>query len=239
MNKFALRSNQKEMLDGDNISFNDIKRNMVELDKINTLLGGHKITIAGLKQLIKKSPFLIYNNTIHICEIGCGGGDNLRVLKHWCANNNISAVFSGIDINSNSISFAKSLPQNDGIVFIASDYSKVVFEQKPDIIFSSLFCHHLNENEIVQMLEWSSVNAKIGFFINDLQRHPFAYYAIKILTAFFSKSTLVKNDAPISVLRGFQKKELVVLLNSSKYCNFTIQWKWAFRWLVCAYNQNK
>ena len=54
--------------------------------------------------------------------------------------------------------------------------------------------------------------AKHGFFINDLHRHPLAYHSIRILTSLFSKSYLVKNDAPLSVLRGFKKKELEDLL---------------------------
>ena len=48
---FSKRSYQKELLDQDDIPFEDIKRNMQELDFINTKLGGHKITLAGLKLL--------------------------------------------------------------------------------------------------------------------------------------------------------------------------------------------
>ena len=53
-----------------------------------------------------------------------------------------------------------------------------------------------------------------------------------ILTRLFSRSYLVKHDAPLSVLRGFKKKELEELLNKAGILNYTIHWKWAFRWLV-------
>jgi hypothetical protein len=72
----------------------------------------------------------------------------------------------------------------------------------------------------------------MGFFVNDLHRHPFAYYSIKWLTKFFSKSYLVKNDAPLSVLRGFKRKELEVLSHQSSVEKISINWKWAFRWLL-------
>ena len=75
-------------------------------------------------------------------------------------------------------------------------------------------------------------NSKIGFVINDLQRHSFAYNSIKILTKLFSNSYLVKNDAPLSVARGFHKKELEDLLNTAQIKNPQIIWKWAFRFLV-------
>ncbi len=79
-------------------------------------------------------------------------------------------------------------------------------------------------------------NAKLGFFINDLQRHPLAYYSIKYITKFFSKSYLVKNDAPLSVLRGFKKDEWKGIFEKAGIINYSIQWKWAFRYLIIAPN---
>ena len=73
------RSYQKELLDRDDIPFRDIQRNMHELDIINTWLGGHAISISGLRHLIP------HREQVSICEIGCGGGDNLRALVRKCS----------------------------------------------------------------------------------------------------------------------------------------------------------
>ena len=105
-------------------------------------------------------------------------------------------------------------------------------ENKPDIIFSSLFCHHFSDEELVEMLHWMEKNSLCGFFINDLHRHAIAYYFIKLATAMFSKSRLVKNDAPVSVLRGFKKREWKDLLQKAGISNYSIKWKWAFRFLI-------
>ncbi|RZL98962.1 MAG: SAM-dependent methyltransferase, partial [Pedobacter sp.] len=51
MSRFSNRSYEKELLDADDIPFDDIQQNMQELNTINTLLGGHGITIKGLKKL--------------------------------------------------------------------------------------------------------------------------------------------------------------------------------------------
>ena len=45
---FKQRSPLKELLDNDTIPFEDIKQNMMELNTINTLLGGHSITVKGV-----------------------------------------------------------------------------------------------------------------------------------------------------------------------------------------------
>jgi hypothetical protein len=75
-------------------------------------------------------------------------------------------------------------------------------------------------------------NSELGFFINDLHRHPVAFFAIKFLTQIFSRSYLVRNDAPLSVARGFKKHEWKTLFKKAGIHDYTIQWKWAFRYLI-------
>jgi hypothetical protein len=103
---------------------------------------------------------------------------------------------------------------------------------RPDIIFSSLFCHHFTDEQLVQMLKWLRQNSNRGFFINDLQRHWLAYYLIKYITRFFSRSYLVKNDACISVARSFRRNEWHNLFQLAGLNQPYIGWRWAFRYLV-------
>lgn len=221
------RSYQKELLDRTDIPFADIQKNMEELDVINQRLGGHAITQKGLQALLKKQ---LFQKPISVLEIGCGGGDNLRALKAWAAEKKIDVQLTGVDINDACIAFAKAQPRNAGIRFFCSDYKTVAEEH--DVIFASLFCHHFTDDELVAMLRWLQQHARIGFFINDLHRHPLAYHSIKLLTKAFSKSYLVKNDAPLSVQRGFTRGEWQQLFQKAMLSNYTIEWQWAFRWLI-------
>ncbi|MDB5231397.1 MAG: 3-demethylubiquinone-9 3-O-methyltransferase [Chitinophagaceae bacterium] len=220
----SVRSYQPELLDNDQIPFDDIKQNMHELNIINTQMGGHSISITGLKAFIDSS-------NISVCEIGCGGGDNLMVLKHWCDKKKVHLTSTGIDIKKECINVAESRKIKNAN-WIVSDNRNVQFEKKTEVIFSSLFCHHFTDDELVLQLKWMKDNSIKGFFINDLHRHPLAYFLIKIITSLFSSSYLVKNDAPLSVARGFKKKEWVHLLDKAGIRNYTIQWKWAFRYLI-------
>lgn len=243
---FSARSYKKELLDRDDIPFADIKQNMRELDFINAKLGGHKITLEGLKTLIKrmKAGSTGKNGKLSILEIGCGGGDNLRVIKNYCEKKNIAVHLAGVDINPHCIEFARSRKENKGIEFIGSDYKLMNPSPQPDIIFNSLFCHHFADKEMMEILSWMKTHSRAGFFINDLHRHPLAYYSIKWLTRLFSKSYLVKNDAPLSVLRGFKRRELetfskAVLGDNAHYSihNAQLKWRWAFRWLLISFNE--
>lgn len=235
MPDFTHRSYAKELLDADDIPFADIAQNMRELDVINHRLGGHRITVKGFKNILeRKKAFL--KNTVSVVEIGCGGGDNLRVLQHWAEQKNITLQLCGIDINEACIAYAQK--QSKEIEFICSDYKNVAFDQKPHIVFSSLFCHHFTDDEIVYQLRWMQQNAAAGFFINDLHRHPLAYYSIKAITQLFSRSYLVKNDAPLSVRRGFVRQDWQRLLQQAGITNHSCRWQWAFRWLITSINEH-
>ena len=59
-----------------------------------------------------------------------------------------------------------------------------------------------------------------------------AWFLIKNITKLFSKSYLVKNDAAVSVARGFRKKDWQHLFRQAGIENYNISWQWAFRFLV-------
>ncbi len=104
----------------------------------------------------------------------------------------------------------------------------------PILSFPSLSAIIFTDEELVAMLQWMQINSEKGFFINDLHRHPIAYYSIRLLTALFSRSWLVQHDAPVSVLRGFSRAEWERLLIDAGINEYFLKWKWAFRWLIVA-----
>lgn len=219
------RSNEPELLDDPAIAEEEIALNMVELNTINTWLGGHAVTVAGCDAVLTGVPA-----KIHIAEIGCGGGDNMKALYNRLKNRSLTVEFTGVDINPFCIRMAHK--QFPAAHYFVSDYRLLPDSFQPDVLYSSLFCHHFTDEELIYQLRWMYNHCHLGFFINDLHRHWLAYYSIKALTAVFSRSRLVKNDAPLSVKRGFVRKDWNRLLQQAGIKGATVQWKWAFRWLI-------
>lgn len=228
---FKQRSYQKELLDESDIQKELLCQNLKELEFINKYLGGHAISLKGLKEVvIDKSK--VYT----IIDIGCGGGDSLKAISKWSKSGGYKINLIGIDLKENCIEYAQNNCKGYGeINFRCDDFRSVFSEQVPiDIVHASLFCHHFTENEIVEFAKLCRSNKSI-FVINDLERNPIAYYSIKFLTKLFSKSSLVKNDAPLSVLRGFKKTEWNTILQRAGIKNYTVKNSWAFRHMVIAY----
>lgn len=233
-NKFSNRSYESELLDAPNIPAELLFQNLKELDLINQTLGGHSVTIAGIKKLLTDK-----NKIYHIVDIGCGGGDAMKSIAEWAKKKNYKVKLTGVDFNSDAINYMKNYckdyPEINGV---NNDYREFLKNDNTiDIIHSSLFCHHLKDDELIELFTCIKQFAKIGFVINDLHRHWFAYYSIKLLTRLLNGSSLVRNDAPLSVLRGFRKIELKKILEKAEIRNVDIKWIWAFRYLIIYRNE--
>ncbi len=230
------RDHTPEMLDAEEIPYVDLLNTLNELDTINTLLGGHTVTIKGLLYFLDK--YKEWDRPIVIAEIGCGGGDNLAAIRRALQARGIRHHLIGIDMKPLCTMYAARKAGNRDTTWICSDYALTQWPGgiKPDIIFSSLFCHHFTDAQLAAQLEWMRNNSNLGFFINDIHRHPAAYWSIKILTALFSRSAYVKNDAQLSVKRAFIRSDWKKILQSAGIKAYRLTHQWAFRYLVCVYN---
>jgi 2-polyprenyl-3-methyl-5-hydroxy-6-metoxy-1,4-benzoquinol methylase len=177
-------------------------------------------------------------NIKNILDIGFGGGDSIKMFANYYKNQEDSLFFYGVDLKEDCIEYAtKNLASISNNKLICDNYKNIGTEllSKIDVIHCSLFLHHLTDDEIIDLFKFIKTN-KCILLVNDLHRNWLAYYSIKFLTMIFSKSYLVKNDAPLSVLRGFKKDELTLLLKNSGFTNYEVNWNWAFRYSIIAYS---
>ncbi|MFC2188541.1 methyltransferase domain-containing protein [Fulvivirgaceae bacterium LMO-SS25] len=235
MPDFSQRSYQAEIMDDLEAGGEDLLQALRELETINTWLGGHDLTIKGLNKIIAKHP---QKKDWVIVDAGCGRGDSLLHIAKWCRAEKLKIQLIGIDANSHIIEEAekhcRAWPE---ISFIVLDvFSAEMAKLKADITCCTLFTHHFTKDQLIQLYKQFHQISEIAFLINDLQRHPLAYYSINLLTSLFSKSKMVKNDARLSVLRSFHKNELQELMEKAAIKKFSIKWKWAFRWEVIAWS---
>jgi 2-polyprenyl-3-methyl-5-hydroxy-6-metoxy-1,4-benzoquinol methylase len=206
------------------------------LDKIasiNQLLGGNLLTLRSVHKLIHSLP---RHTEITIVDVGCGNGDMLRVLADYGLKNNYNFKLIGIDANNFTINHAQKLSEKyTNISFRCEDVFSEPFEElKYDIILCTLTLHHFKNIEIAQLMAVFYANSKIGIVINDLHRSALAYRLFQGLCFLFQLNSMSREDGLTSILRGFKKVDLIAFSNKLKFNNYTIQWKWAFRyqWII-------
>lgn len=231
---FNTRSTGIEIMDDLDCKSEVVDQTLRELDVINHWLGGNAVTLNGVKKLISKTDPKKENS---IVDLGCGSGEMLRLITEKIQHEGRNVKFLGIDANSNITSFAEDHSKEySNIQFEALNiFSKEFQQRKFDIVLATLFFHHFNDEQLIAFFKQLKDQVRIGIVINDIHRHPLAYHSIRLLTKFFSKSSMVKYDAPLSVLRAFKKKELINILQKAGIENYSLKWKWAFRWQVIIY----
>lgn len=219
---FLKRSYEKEIMDDFSINDDRIDDALNELKLVNKFLGGITTSKAGFRFLLNNK----YSNTVKVLDIGSGASDIFDAIKKNFPNLNVYSL----DRNERTCEVIKAEKTTTPIFGDAKN--PPIKNESISVVHASLFLHHFTEDEIKGLIKSSLSIANYGIIINDLRRSVWALMGIKLLTILFSKSSMVKNDAPLSVKRGFIKSELIDILKSLKINNFKIKRKWAFRWLV-------
>jgi len=225
------RTDEKEIMDDFTLEGNHLRVNLDILAGINKWLGGNQVTLSGIRKLVKDLP---KNKEIVIVDLGCGNGDMLRRISKFGKKQGYHFKLLGIDANKDSVTYAKlrSLAY-DNIDFLQMNiFSEEFKELKYDIVLSTLFLHHLSEEEIINKLNFLKKKAKVGIVINDLHRSRMAYFLFNIVS-FFINNKIIRNDGLVSIRRGFKKIELELFSHQLKLKS-EISWKWAFRyqWII-------
>jgi 2-polyprenyl-3-methyl-5-hydroxy-6-metoxy-1,4-benzoquinol methylase len=222
------RSSEKELIDlgPSYYTLEEYTDCLKKLGSIGRILGGNRASLAHFNKL-KKTP-------TSILDVGCGGGDFTRVL----AKKYKSAQIVGIDFSAPAITYAKKHLDNTkypNISFLVPDTLELNYPANCfDVVTATLVCHHMTDSELIEFLKKSVQVAKKAVILNDLHRHPVAYYSYFFLAPKLFKNRLITHDGLISIKRGFKKNEWVSLLKEAHIppSKYSITWEFPFRWIV-------
>ncbi|WP_293890259.1 methyltransferase domain-containing protein [Flavobacterium sp.] len=231
--KTTYRTNEPELMDDFDMEGNILKDALDKIAKINQFLGGNKVTLEGVKKILKQHPV---KDKITVVDIGCGNGDMLRLMADYLKKNNIKCDLVGIDANQFTVDYAKKKSVNyPNITYRCEDVFSNSFEKlEYDIVLCTLTLHHFKDEEIIDLLKVFKANAKMGIVINDLQRSGISYRLFQGLCFVLRLNDMSREDGLVSILRGFKKPELEQFSKKLQLKNYSIEWKWAFRyqWII-------
>jgi 2-polyprenyl-3-methyl-5-hydroxy-6-metoxy-1,4-benzoquinol methylase len=222
------RTDKEEIMDDFSIGGDLLRDTLDKLENINRWLGGNKVTVKGLKLLLKNHS---KDQEITIVDIGCGHGDILRDVAKFGRKHNYKFKLIGIDANPTAIEYANELSvEYPELSFENQDIFSNEFKKRTfDVVLATLFLHHFKEDQLVSFLDNTLKQTKGGIVVNDLHRHKLAYYLFLLVSVFMSNKMIIE-DGLTSVLRGFKRKDLISISEKINI-NSQISWKWAFRFL--------
>jgi 2-polyprenyl-3-methyl-5-hydroxy-6-metoxy-1,4-benzoquinol methylase len=225
------RSDETEIMDDFTMKGELMRDTLDKLGSINKWLGGNRITLNGIAELLKGQP---KDKTYTIIDLGCGHGDILRLIADFGRKKGYNFKLIGIDANQDAVDYAYELSTEfPELSFKNIDIFSDQFEALDfDIALTTLFLHHFKNNEILSLLGKLSKHSNLGIVVNDLQRSKIAYGLFKLLGLTISNYMIVQ-DGLTSILRAFKREDLEQF-SEELNLKSQIRWKWAFRyqWLI-------
>lgn len=170
-------------------------------------------------------------STFRLLDVGFGQGDMLRTIARYARRKNLDVDLVGVDLNPSSLLPATAAtPKTMPIRYQIGDYRDV--KGPFDMIVSSLVTHHMDEEERIDFLGHMDETARLGWFVNDLHRHPLAYRAYPLLARLTGVHDIVRHDGQVSIGRAFTREDWRAMLARTHIRGATIKRYFPFRLCV-------
>lgn len=218
------RALAQEQMDAADLPDAIYARVLNDLDRVNRVTLAARPTLAFLDRAVT-GPF-------RLLDVGYGDGGMLRRIAHWAQRRGIACELVGIDLNARSAAVAQARTDPTlGIDYRTGDYAALVHEPW-DIIVSSLVTHHMDDAERLAFLRFMEDRARMGWFVNDLHRHGFAYRGYPLLARLLGVHRIVRQDGQLSIARSFVADEWRDMLAAARIGDARIARSFPFRLCV-------
>ena len=203
---FDVRSHEPERIDTGDYTPEEYERFLHEIAFINRYLGDGRALKKTLLREIEREDL----RTFSVLDVGCGSGELLRIIAEFANNTGRKTRLIGLDLNPTSSAATQQWSSEfSEIVSVQGDAFDLPFvDASFDYAISSLFFHHLTDEQIIVVLRQMSRVGRRAVVVIDLNRDPIAFFAYRIFCAVFRISPLVRHDGSLSIKKGFLPREI-------------------------------
>lgn len=222
---FSTRSHRSELMDDPDVDPAILRQTLDDLERVNAVLGGYPPSIQGVARLSKGAT------SVSVLDVGTGGGDIPRRLIPWAEERNLDLSVRGIELSPVAAEHARVRCADFPRIHIEQcDLFEMSGSERFDIVHAALMLHHLDDPQAIEGLQKMYELCRRGVVINDLHRHPLAYFGSRIVLPLLSRNKLIRHDGSLSILRAFRRRELQKLVHRAGLPRPRIRWFPLFRW---------
>tara|TARA_B100001057_G_scaffold428073_1_gene453242 strand:+ start:378 stop:1073 length:696 start_codon:yes stop_codon:yes gene_type:complete len=224
------RDRQSEVMDQPGLDPVEHDRALRGLRRINAISRCVPGLFRHIEMLSRETP----SAQLSVLELACGGGDTAIELAALARRRHVGVTIHACDLNPEAVRIAKrnvARSASDVDVFLADALDPPGSEEF-DVVYCTLFVHHLDPPEVVRLLTVMAARARRLVLVDDLSRSRLGYSLAWIGTRLLSRSWVVHNDGPLSVQAAFTPKEILQLAFQAGASAPVLEQTWPERYLL-------
>jgi 2-polyprenyl-3-methyl-5-hydroxy-6-metoxy-1,4-benzoquinol methylase len=178
---------------------------------------------------------------LHVVDVASGGGDvtiglarALNRAAHSSGRRRPAVLVTGVDRSDRAVERASRAAERAGVAEVTFAVRDVLADGCPpcDIATSSLFLHHLDDDEAVRLLRSLAGAARLGGVVSDLVRSTAGLVLAVLGTTVLSGSKVARVDGPLSVRAARTPDEYRRLLDRAGMTRARVRPVWPQRVLI-------
>lgn len=199
----------KEFMDDPDCDLKKLLATYNQFGTINRMLGGWK----RIYKLLIRPALLSANQKPSLLDIGCGGGDILKMLHSFTQKDQLEVEFTGIEPDKRAIDYVNKLQWPANFSFINTNSPDLAKQNQTfTVVISNHLVHHLTQPDLKMVCTDASKLARKLVVFNDIERSDIGYAFFSTLAPLFFKNSFIAKDGAISIRRSYRKNELQPLL---------------------------
>lgn len=228
------RQLRPEWMDQPGLDVNLHRTALRALDRVNAISLIHRHFWPAIRRLARKYPA----REIRVLDVACGGGDVAVRLARAAQREKLRVTVEGCDLSPTAVSFAQERARKAGVDcrFFEFDVLSHEWSTDYDVIGTSLFLHHLTNDDAVKVLAKMAMATRHSVIVNDLVRSHYGYLLARFVARLLTRSPIVHADGPDSVAGAFTVGELRDMASRAGMTGATVSRSWPARMLL---NWNK
>ncbi len=228
--RLAKRRRLPELMDAPGLSRELHFRALAGLSRLNDWSGSAGILWRAIRSLNRDGN----PANLRILDIATGAGDIPIGLWRRARQRGMTIEIYACDISPAALEYARwrSAEHGASIGFFECDALMLDCVMEYDVVISSLFLHHLTEDQATRLLRVMSAAARRMVLVNDLVRCSAGYALARAATRVRTRSHVVHVDGPRSVESAFTSREALGLAKKAGLIGAGVVPKWPCRYLL-------
>ncbi len=224
------RRRRPEIMDAPDLPAPRLIETLKGLGRVNAVTRSARLMWPDVVAAARANP----GRRLRVLDVACGGGDVLMRLARLAARDSLDVEFAGCDASADAVAYARETAAKSGasIDVFALRVGRDPLPEGYDLIMSTLFLHHLDDDDAIAFLREGAARARDRLVVQDLVRSPPSYWFARLGTAFLRLNDICRRDGRTSVEGAFTRAEAEELARAAGLDGAEIVPRFPFRYLI-------